>query len=208
MIGFYDYTVILTYMGFGCGIFGIYNALFGNSFVAVICLLVCGLCDLFDGKIARTKKRTDDEKSFGIQIDSLSDLVCFGILPIAIGYSIGLNSVLYVPYFILYGLCGLIRLAYFNVLELKKDTLFNKKKPEYIGLPITSAVLIFPLVYVFKRVSGVIFPYIYLAVMIIVAILFVVKFKIKKPGLKFSFFLIGIGLVELLLILGVIFKWF
>ena len=45
---------------------------------------------MFDGKIARTKKnRTDEEKCFGIQIDSLADIVCFGILPIILGFKLG-----------------------------------------------------------------------------------------------------------------------
>jgi hypothetical protein len=43
---------------------------------------------MFDGKVARTKKdRTEQEKSFGIQIDSLSDLVSFGVLPAVIGFA-------------------------------------------------------------------------------------------------------------------------
>ena len=47
---------------------------------AVFCLALSGLCDMFDGKIARRKKdRTEDEKKFGIQIDSLCDVVCFGL---------------------------------------------------------------------------------------------------------------------------------
>ncbi len=52
------------------------------------CLLLhFGLCDMFDGKIARTKERTERRKKcFGIQIDSLADIVCFGILPIVLGF--------------------------------------------------------------------------------------------------------------------------
>ena len=42
---------------------------------------------MFDGKVARTKKdRTDFEKDNGIQLDSLSDLLAFGLLPAAIGF--------------------------------------------------------------------------------------------------------------------------
>ena len=42
--------------------------------------MAAGFCDMFDGKIASTRKRTRQEKRFGIQIDSLSDLACFGIM--------------------------------------------------------------------------------------------------------------------------------
>ena len=80
MIGFYDYTVVLTYISFTSSIIGIFCAVTGHPKWAVFCLALSGLCDMFDGKIARTKKnRTEDEKQFGIQIDSLCDVVCFGV---------------------------------------------------------------------------------------------------------------------------------
>ena len=88
MIGVYDYTVILTYVSLLSAGMGIFISLsgFGHPYVGIFFLLVCGLCDAFDGKVARTKKnRTEAEKKFGIQIDSLSDLVAFGVLPACIG---------------------------------------------------------------------------------------------------------------------------
>ena len=92
MIGYYNYTGLLTYCALASGATGIFFALRGNAFAAIICLLVAGLFDLFDGKVARTKKdRTQDEKSFGIQIDSLSDVICFGVLPACIGYAVGMS---------------------------------------------------------------------------------------------------------------------
>ena len=76
MIGFYDYTVVVTYISLISSIIGIFMAIEGRMQLAVFCLAFSGLCDMFDGKIARTKKnRTEDEKSFGIQIDSLCDIV-------------------------------------------------------------------------------------------------------------------------------------
>ena len=77
-LGIYDYTVILTYISLGISVFGITRALEGDFKVAIFCLALSGLCDMFDGKIARAmKNRTADEKKFGIQIDSLCDVVCF-----------------------------------------------------------------------------------------------------------------------------------
>ena len=77
MLGFYDYTVVLTYISLAVSVFGMTRALEGDFKVAILCLALSGLCDMFDGKIARTKKnRTEDEKKFGIQIDSLCDVVC------------------------------------------------------------------------------------------------------------------------------------
>lgn len=82
MLGVYNYTVLLTYIGMLTGLTGIGCAMGGRIPWALLCLLLAGLCDMFDGKIASTKKdRTPQEKRFGVQIDSLSDLICFGVLP-------------------------------------------------------------------------------------------------------------------------------
>ena len=94
MIGFYDYTVILTYISFASAVSGIFCASTGHVRWAIVFLAFSGLCDMFDGKIARTKKeRTEDEKNFGIQIDSLCDVVCFGVLPIVLCYQLELRYI-------------------------------------------------------------------------------------------------------------------
>ena len=58
MIGVYDYTVILTYVSLLSAGMGIFISLsgYGHPYVGIFFLLVCGLCDAFDGKVARTKK--------------------------------------------------------------------------------------------------------------------------------------------------------
>lgn len=83
MIGFYNYTVILTYVSLLISVFGMIQAFGGRFRTAIMCLALSGLCDMFDGKIARSKKnRTDDEKLFGIQIDSLCDVICLSLIHI------------------------------------------------------------------------------------------------------------------------------
>ncbi len=202
MIGFYDYTVLLTYLGFASGIIGIYLSILGNPFAAIICLMFSGLCDMFDGKVARTKKRrTVEERNFGVQLDSLSDLVCFGVLPALIGHSLGIKHTMLVPLLVFYPLAALIRLAYFNMLEVIRNS--SQPVKVYTGLPVTSSALIFPFLYIFKRFIGVYFPYVYGAVLFIVGVLFITKIKIKKPGIKMMILFIIIGVVEVLLILTV-----
>ena len=69
MIGFYNYTVILTYIGLVTTFFGITQAINGNFEVAIFCLIGSGFCDMFDGVIARSHKtRSESAKKFGIQI--------------------------------------------------------------------------------------------------------------------------------------------
>ena len=56
MIGFYDYTVVLTYISMMISMYGITLCMDGHFKRAIVCLALSGLCDMFDGKIARTKK--------------------------------------------------------------------------------------------------------------------------------------------------------
>ena len=145
MLGIYNYTVILTYIGFLSGFAGILCALEGHLSAAVLCLLGAGVCDVFDGKVASTKKdRSRSEKRFGIQIDSLSDLVCFGVLPAVIVYSLG-GTWVRVLACGAYALCALIRLAWFNVDEEARQDFDTGRRKVYLGLPVTSAAAIFPL---------------------------------------------------------------
>ena len=80
MLGVYDYTVVLTYVSVLISMGGMLFSVNGYPRMAIVCLALSGFCDMFDGKIARTKKnRTEVEKKFGIQIDSLADIICFGV---------------------------------------------------------------------------------------------------------------------------------
>ncbi|MDE6519303.1 MAG: CDP-alcohol phosphatidyltransferase family protein [Ruminococcus sp.] len=204
MIGFYSYTVILTYMGLASAIAGIFFAggLYGDiphPTYAIVCLMISGLCDMFDGKVARTKKnRTDDEKNFGIQIDSLCDAICFGVLPSVIGYSVGLNTLADLPFLILFPLCAVIRLAYFNVTEESRQKKTSEVRKVYEGLPVTSVALIFPLIYSFQKDIGECFPLVYEVFMLIIAIAFITRFKVKKPAMKTMLIFVGIGFLEFL----------
>lgn len=95
MLGVYDYTVVLTYVSLMVSVGGMMFAVNGHLHLGVMCLAISGLCDMFDGKIARTKKnRTEVEKRFGIQIDSLSDIVCFGASPAVLCYCFGMRGVI------------------------------------------------------------------------------------------------------------------
>ena len=81
MLGYYNPSVILTYLSLIFASLGIARAMEGGSeniFVAVFLLLLSGACDMFDGAIAARCKRNEEEKLFGVQIDSLCDLVAFG----------------------------------------------------------------------------------------------------------------------------------
>ena len=184
MIGVYDYTVIATYLATIFGFTGICRAADGHVMAAVFCLLMAGLLDAFDGRIARTKKnRTDTEKRFGVQIDSLNDVICFGVLPAAIGYRVGQGSAWwYMASLCFFALAGLIRLAYFNVQEEERTD--GSARVCYLGLPITSSTLITPLLYLLSRCFPSAAAVIFAVGMFLNGVLFIAPLQVKKPGLK------------------------
>ena len=195
MIGFYDYTVILTYISFISAVAGIFSASTMHLRWAIFFLAFSGLCDMFDGKIARTKKnRTDDEKAFGIQIDSLCDIVCFGVLPIVICYRLGMDRLYGMMILALYGLAGLIRLGYFNVMEAKRQAQEEGARKYYQGLPITSMAIALPILFVvsplFPTHSA--FVVVLHIAVTLVGFLFIFNFKLRKPSVKQVFLIVAV----------------
>ena len=186
LIGVYDYTVILTYLSMVSAMIGIVQASKGCFGRAILCILACGICDAFDGMVARTKKnRTEDEKSFGIQLDSLCDVVSFGVAPAFLCYCMGVDGVLGLVCVCLYSLCALIRLAFFNVLETKRQQVEAGCNKFYRGLPVTSISIIFPMVYLLRGVfTDAVFAGILHGMLIVVAFLFVLDFKVPKIDIR------------------------
>lgn len=222
MLGFYDYTVLLTYLSLVSAGTGIVVSLSGGGhpFIGVFLLLFCGLCDAFDGKVARTKKnRTDMERRYGIQIDSLSDLVAFGVLPACIGIAMLRTSPIMkmlrhrcperVGVFlvgvlgaimVLYILAAMIRLAYFNVTEEERQRTEDGVRQYYTGLPVTSASLIFPVVMLLQYIVPVDVTPAYFVTALLTGFAFLSRIQIRKPTLKGILIMIGIGLVEFILV--------
>ena len=224
MIGIFDYTVILTYLSLASAGTGIVVALTGSGhpYWGVFFLLLSGLFDAFDGKVARTKKnRTDLERNFGIQIDSLADVVAFGVLPAMIGiallrtspklsdagffnenfFDVHWTAVVFklVCYaiLILYSLAALIRLAYFNVTEEERQrTEGTATRKYYTGLPVTSAALIFPFVLLLHYILPFDISIVYVPVALVMSFLFLSRIRVPKPGTRGILILAGIGLLE------------
>ena len=219
MIGVYDYTVLLTYMSLLSAGTGIVVSLAGHGhpYIGTFFLLFCGLCDAFDGKVARTKEnRSELEINFGIQIDSLCDIVAFGVLPACIGAAMlrvspffnekvvldderlittAIKFVLF-AILILYILAALIRLAYFNVTEEERQKTEGGVRKYYVGVPVTAAALVFPTVQLIQYVTPVDITPVYFAVTIALALAFISRVQIPKPGLRGILIMVGIGAAE------------
>ena len=201
MIGFYNYTVILTYIGMFSGFMGIVSAWEGNLRAALLCLIFAGVCDMFDGKIASTMERTKQEKNFGIQIDSLSDIICFGVLPAFIVVAASEENLLYTLISATYLLCALIRLAWFNVNEEERQSSEEGSRKEYLGLPVTTSAIGIPLLMGIANLFYLPFENVYPWILLGMGIAFLTPFRLKKPGLVGKLILVALGAVCLAFVL-------
>lgn len=204
-LGYYHYGVILTYLSVVSAIVGIYFSVGGNRepqpYIGVICLLISGVCDAFDGIVARTRKnRTREDKMFGERIDSLSDMIAFGLAPTAIMFGMGFNRWYFLPVYMLYVLCALIRLAYFDVTEIIRTEKEDAGKREfYEGLPVTPSAIIISLCYLIAtlfKVNSLGYTLTMLIGYVSVAIAFISPFKVTKMGAK--------GILKLIIVVAIV----
>ena len=208
-IGKFDRAILITFIGtlsIMCGLYFLLGE--GNIEAGIIALVIAAVADMFDGKAARSiKNRTNEDKEYGIQIDSLADTVAFIFYPLIIfytyilKYNISINWVAIVTISTIFVACGLSRLAYFN---LAANDVPGAVK-YYHGLPVTSTAIIFPFVYLFNsHIDNNIFAYIYLFLLLIIAFLFILNFKFQKPKGKLFYIvmpLIALAGIILLIVL-------
>ncbi|MBR4403870.1 MAG: CDP-alcohol phosphatidyltransferase family protein [Clostridiales bacterium] len=199
-VGKWNKSVILTYAGLLFAILGIFLAFTQDKInYAFCCLMVSGVCDLFDGMVARRCKRTEEEKMFGIELDSLVDTMSFVALPICIFIAMGLTHIWDIIIYMIFAVIGVARLAYFNI-----DTADSEKAIKYyIGLPVTYVALIFPLLYLLRLpLEDKIFVPVFTAGIVIVSVFEILKIKVIKPkGIWYGIFgVLAIALLTVYLV--------
>lgn len=146
-------------------IFGIISILFsikGWYNTASLMLLLAVVSDFFDGKIAKIMGQANE---FGKELDSLADTISFGVAPAIFGFAL-IQTPLAIISFTIFLFCGILRLARYNIMDLKGA---------FQGMPITLNGIIIPLVFFFDAPIR-FYPYIYL----ILGVFMVSSFRIKK----------------------------
>lgn len=193
MIGCFNRSVILTYIGVLFSLYGMFLlAMYGAPKIPLICLILAGVCDLFDGALARKFKRNETQKQFGVQIDSLADTVSFLILPAMLLFFLEHIAAFIVGGF--YVICGIYRLAWFNIKA-------GGFKNVYSGLPVTYAALVLPIFYLIVRFVGhsvIIMPMVYA----LLGVLFILNIKVPKPRpAAYPFFaLLAVALIVIIIL--------
>lgn len=205
MIGVYDYTVIATYLSL---LLGAWRPLFRRAKRASRRHAVPdarGAARCLRRRIARTKKdRTEQEKRFGIQIDSLNDLVCFGVLPAAIGWSMDCDRLWFLATMSFFALCALIRLAYFNVTEEERQNQMSEHRAYYLGVPVTASAVLAPLFYLLSLRFALNCAVVYALGLFLLGVLYITPIRVKKPQLRGVALLSVFGLGEFAVLLRVL----
>ncbi len=144
--GVYILPNLLTTASLFSGFMGILWSLDGRFELSAIAILVSCLFDGLDGKVARMTNTSSD---FGVQLDSLADLVAFGVAPALMVYQWELSKFgrLGIMAAFLLIACGALRLARFNVQSQKVST----SKKFFVGLPIPASGCILASFYMFSQ---------------------------------------------------------
>jgi CDP-diacylglycerol--serine O-phosphatidyltransferase len=123
---------LFTVASIFCGMVAIFLAVRGAFYQAGMAVFIAMILDAFDGRVARM---TNTQSDFGVQIDSLADLVSFGVAPAVLVYLWALIpfGFLGMAVAFVYVSCGALRLARFNVMAAEKGP------TNFVGLPIPLA---------------------------------------------------------------------
>lgn len=189
IIGIWHPSVILTYLGAVFSLMGI-CVLSKNVTLSVVFLLCAGLCDMFDGAVANSFKRTEIQKQFGIQIDSLADVCSFAIFPAFMLVELCERSFFAYIIAAIYAIFGIARLAWFNIVT-------EENPKHFIGLPVTFSALFIPIIYIvlnFIKPDLSIVKIVWYIAYALIGILFICSFKMPKPKLLFRIFMLVVAI--------------
>lgn len=164
---------IFTFINLSCGILSILSTFDKNYLWAGIFIIIAGLVDRYDGRIARYLQVSSD---LGKELDSLADLVSFGVAPSILIYILfnlkdfGPAGILGIAVLLIFPICGAYRLARYNATDF--DGTFT-------GVPITVTGSFIGLFVMFVHKTD-ISIYVPIALMLIGSYLMVSTFKLKK----------------------------
>lgn len=185
-----DLPNICSLAGLLCAVLGVYYAILGIFPLAIIGVLWAVLFDWADGIIARQMKgRTDHHRAIGGQLDSLIDIVSFGVFPAVFLLSYGKFSLWFLPGAFLIVAVSAIRLSYFNVFGLVDDK-------TYMGLALDNNVLVLAFVFLFEGlINQKLFSVIIYALLMVLLAFNLAPVKTPKFSGKWFYVLIAYTLV-------------
>lgn len=200
-IGFFSIANVVTLFGLISSLTACFLAANENFIFAIYMLFLACICDIFDGKIARLdKERSSANKFYGIQLDSLCDMVSFGVAPCFIAFSAGYNGVIDVIIYCIFVICGATRLAYFNTLA---NAYPKKAKKSFKGIPIPVSTLLITFLFMLREfnIPFGFMQWIFRIFLLALAVGYILNIRIKKPDMKQGMILMSIEIIMLLILL-------
>ena len=164
---------IFTFINLSCGIISILYTMSGNYLFACFFILIAALVDRYDGRVARWLNVSSE---LGKELDSLADLVSFGVAPSILTFlmyelkNVGPAGIIGIAVLLAFPICGAYRLARYNTSSF--DGVFS-------GVPITIAGS-FIAIFVFFTLNVRVNPFIPIILLILGSYLMVSTFKLKK----------------------------
>jgi CDP-diacylglycerol--serine O-phosphatidyltransferase len=121
-----------------CGYYAILATMYGNFGQAAHAIGIAIILDMLDGRIARL---TNSSTGFGLQLDSLADVISFGVAPALVAYGAGMDGLWDRAILIYFVACGVSRLARYNI-TAETLALGSDKVRYFEGTPIPSSLLL------------------------------------------------------------------
>ena len=192
-----DLPNICSLIGLLCTVLAIYFAIIGQFHGAMIGLIWAVFFDWSDGLLARRMKgRTEVQGLYGAQLDSLIDIVSFGICPAIVLLSWGHFSPWFIPGAFIIVATGVIRLSYFNVFGLVS-------KSTYMGFPLDNNAIILVFTFLFSGLfSHTGFSIVLYILLMLLGVLNVAPIKTPKFSGRWYYVLIAYSVMT-----SVIFCW-
>ena len=173
----YLFPNLLTAASIFAGILSILYSIDSRFTLAIYMILLSGILDSLDGKVARM---TNSQSQFGLEFDSIADTVAFGVAPgmllyLSIAHEYGRLGILVTAIFIIF---GAIRLAKFNAITHSSSV--------FLGLPIPSgAIFIASYIYVMEEYVS---EYVYIVPFLAIGVAFLMVSNIRYPSFKQNLF--------------------
>ena len=198
----------ITVLAICAGMSGLRFAILGRWEGAVLAILIAGVLDGLDGRVARLLKGTS---KFGAELDSLSDIVSFGVAPAVIMYTWALRDVKGIGWLLalVFTIAMALRLARFNTMSADEEADEEEKRDYFSGIPApaSAALALWPMILYFltdiEFLRNPVFCSIYLGAIAALTVSSLPTFSFKKLSIKRQyvlFYLLGIAILATLLV--------
>lgn len=185
-----DLPNLISLVGLASALLGIYYAILGVYPAAMIGLIWAVVFDWLDGRVARKMSgRTNEQREYGAQLDSLIDVISFGVAPAVLLLSVGGFR----PQFLIGGFvilaAAVIRLAYFNTFGMADSS-------TYRGLALDNNVIVLVAFFALQPVlDASVFLFALFGLLMLLATLNVAPIKTPKFGGNWYFAIVGYAVV-------------